>query len=61
MDTATIDVTEVDGVAPGDVATFIGADGDERIGAEQVAEWGGTISYEVLCAIGRRVERRYVE
>jgi alanine racemase len=61
MDTVTLDVTEIDGVRPGDVATFIGVDRDERITAEQVARWSGTISYEVLTAIGTRVERRYRE
>ena len=61
MDTVTLDVSQVPGVEPGDVATLIGVDGDERIRAEEVAEWSGTISYEVLCAIGKRVERRYLE
>jgi alanine racemase len=29
------------------------------ITAEEVAEWSGTISYEVLTSIGPRVERRH--
>jgi alanine racemase len=61
MDTVTLDATEIEGVRPGDVATFIGVDGAERIRAEQVAEWSRTISYEVLTAIGNRVERRYTD
>jgi alanine racemase len=61
MDAITVDVTEVPGVQPGDIATLIGADGDQRIAAEDVAEWSGTISYEVLTSIGPRVERRYSE
>ncbi|TMD88961.1 MAG: alanine racemase, partial [Chloroflexi bacterium] len=52
---------EVDGVAVGDVVTIIGADGDERITTEEVATWSGTISYELLTAIGPRVKRRYSE
>ena len=28
---------------------------------EEVAEWSGTISYEVLTAIGNRVERRLLD
>jgi alanine racemase len=59
MDALTLDVTEVDAVATGDVATVIGRDGHERITADDVAEWSGTNSYEVLTAIGGRVERRY--
>jgi alanine racemase len=51
-------VTEVPGVQVGDVATLIGQDGDQRITAEEAAQWSGTISYEVLTSIGPRVERR---
>ena len=61
MDATTFDVTDVEGVEVGDTATFIGADGEERITAEQVGEWSGTISYEVLTSIGSRVERRHRE
>ncbi len=61
MDAITLDVTDVPGVQVGDVATLIGADGDERITAEEVGEWSNTISYEVLTSIGPRVERRASE
>lgn len=59
MDAITLDVTEVPNVETGDVATLIGRDGDQVITAEEVAEWSGTISYEVLTSIGSRVERRF--
>ena len=59
MDAITVDVTDVPGVALGDVATLIGRDGEQVITAEEVAEWSGTISYEVLTSIGTRVERRH--
>jgi alanine racemase len=61
MDAITLEVTDVPEVQVGDVATLIGADGDERITAEEVGEWSSTISYEVLTSIGPRVERRYSE
>jgi alanine racemase len=61
MDAITLDVTDVPGVQVGDAATLIGRDGDEVITAEEVAEWSGTISYEVLTSLGSRVERRYRE
>ncbi len=61
MDAITIDVTDVPGVEVGDAATLIGRDGEGRITAEEVAAWSKTISYEVLTAIGHRVERRYPE
>jgi alanine racemase len=59
MDAITLDVTEVPDVKVGDTATLIGRDGDQVITAEEVAEWSGTISYEVLTSIGPRVERRH--
>ena len=61
MDAITLDVTDVAGVAAGDVATLIGKDGNEEISAEEVATWSNTISYEVLTSIGSRVDRRYPE
>jgi alanine racemase len=61
MDAITLDVTEVPDVQVGDVATLVGPDGDERITAAEVADWSGTVSYEVLTSLGPRVERRYSE
>ena len=60
MDSITLDVSAVPEVESGDIATLIGADGGERIRAEEVAEWSGTISYEVLTSIGARVARAYL-
>lgn len=59
MDAITLDVTDIPAVEAGDIATLIGPDGEERITAEEVAQWSNTISYEVLTSIGSRVERRY--
>jgi len=61
MDAITLDVSDVDGASVGDVVTLIGLDGEERVTAEQVGRWSGTISYEVLTSLGPRVERRYVD
>jgi alanine racemase len=61
MDAVSLDVTACEGVEWGDAVTLIGSDGAETISAEQVAEWSGTISYEVLTSVGARVERRYLE
>ncbi|HEU4962747.1 MAG TPA: alanine racemase [Bacilli bacterium] len=61
MDQLMLDVTEVPGVAVGDEVVLYGAQGDERIALEEVADLIGTISYEVCCALGRRVPRLYLE
>ena len=57
MDSNTVDGTRLPRGAAAEGATLIGADGGERISAEDVAGWSGTISYEVLTSIGRRVAR----
>lgn len=44
----------------GDVVTLLGADGAELITCEDLAEWAGTIPYEVLTNINTRVPRVYV-
>ncbi len=59
MDMTMLDVTDIPGVETGDVAIAIGAQGRERITAEDVASLTGTISYEVLCGISSRVPRSY--
>ena len=62
MDMLTADVTDIDGVGPGDEVVFLGSQGDEphqSIDAREMASWIGTIPYEVLCRLGARVERHY--
>jgi alanine racemase len=57
MDMTMLDVTDVPGVAEGDEVVLIGAQGNERITADDVAARTGTIAYEVLCGISCRVPR----
>ena len=59
MDNVTVDLGPETTVAPGDVATLIGAQGDERILAEEVARRLGTINYEIACGLTARVPRAY--
>jgi alanine racemase len=58
-----MDMTLVDvGNAPvkvGDEVTLIGRQGKEYISADEVARLAGTISYEIICGIGKRVPRVY--
>jgi alanine racemase len=57
MDMLMIDVTDVPGAAMGDAVTLIGRDGQEEITVDQLARWAGTINYEILCGISKRVPR----
>lgn len=59
MDQLMVDVGEVPGVSVGDEAVLIGRQGDNAITAEEVAGRIGTISYEVLSQLGKRVSRVY--
>lgn len=59
MDWTMVDVTEIEGAAVGDEVVLLGGQGDEVITAEEMGGWIGTISYEILCSVGKRVERIY--
>lgn len=45
----------------GDEVILLGTDGENRITAEDLAEWAGTIPYEILTNINTRVPRIYIE
>ncbi len=60
MDVTSVDVSGAPGVEAADVATLLGRDGGEEIALADFAETAGTIEYEVLTAIGRRLPRHYV-
>jgi len=60
MDQTMLEVTKIPGVQVGNVVTILGKDGYEQITATEMAEWLGTISYEVVCGISKRVPRVYL-
>ncbi|MBE0712827.1 MAG: alanine racemase [Candidatus Aminicenantes bacterium] len=57
MDFIMADVTDIPGVRLEDEVTLLGADGRERIAAEDLAALAGTISYEILSRINPLVPR----
>ncbi|NJO78444.1 MAG: alanine racemase [Cyanobacteria bacterium RM1_2_2] len=59
MNMMMVDVTHIPHVKAGTVATILGSDGDERVSAEQLAAWMGTINYEVVARI-HPSQSRYV-
>lgn len=61
MDQLMADVSHLDGVKIGDPVTLIGRDGEEELTADQLAAWEGTINYEVVCALSKRVPRVYLK
>jgi alanine racemase len=59
MDQIMVDVTGIDGVCEGDIATIVGKDGGDCITFDELAGYADTISYELFCLIGKRVPRVY--
>jgi len=57
MDQTVINVSHIPNVRIGDEVVLIGHQGDDEIAAEEVADWLGTINYEVVSEILARVPR----
>jgi alanine racemase len=61
MDLALLDVTDIPGVNVGDEVMLLGRSQQASITALDIAQMLGTVPYEVLCLIGKRVPRLYGE
>lgn len=59
MDQLMCDVTDIENVSVGSVATVFGRDSEEEITAAEVGGLADTISYEIICGISKRVPRVY--
>lgn len=60
MDMVMVDVTAMSGVREGEEVVLLGRQGDETLFADTWAAHLGTITYEVLCNISKRVPRTYL-
>jgi len=70
MDLTMVDVSGVEGIEIGDEVILIGRGEGQDVGrspgqslsvtADDHASWAGTISFEILCGISRRVPRKYL-
>jgi alanine racemase len=59
MDQCMVDVTGIDGVEVGDEAVIFGCQEGNEITVEEIAAQIGTINYELVCIIGKRIPRVY--
>ncbi|MGI6096882.1 MAG: alanine racemase [Dethiobacteria bacterium] len=59
MDQLMLRVDEVPDVAVGDEVVLYGQQGESVVGVDEIAHLAGTINYEVLCAVSKRVPRLY--
>jgi alanine racemase len=60
MNLCMVDLTDVPGARLEDEVVLLGSSGEERISAEMIAEWAGTINYEVVSRINPLLPRRIV-
>ena len=61
MDQLMLDVTGIDDIKFGDEVILFGNSGNTNINVEDVAALINTNSYEMLCHIGKRVPRIYIQ
>ncbi|MGA8058908.1 MAG: alanine racemase [Candidatus Binataceae bacterium] len=59
MDLTMVDLTDVPGAAVGDEVILWGGAGEAMISVNDIARLAQTISYEMLCTVGKRVPRVY--
>ncbi|MBQ9770029.1 MAG: alanine racemase [Clostridia bacterium] len=57
MDQFCCDVTDIENVAEGDTVVLFG----KGLPVEEVAGWAGTINYEIVCGLSKRVPRVYIK
>lgn len=60
MDQLMIDVTDIPDALEGDEVVLLGTQDNGRISAYELAEWAGTIPYEVILSATDRVERKFI-
>lgn len=61
MDQMMVDVTDIPNVEYESEVVLIGKSGDKIITADDMANLIGTIGYEIVCGISKRVERVYID
>ncbi len=61
MDQCMIDVTDIGETKIGDEVILMGSDGKLKFDADDMAPLLGTINYELLCMVSKRVPRVYVK
>lgn len=61
MDMCTVDVTHIPECRTGDEVVLLGKQGREFISAGEIAAKAQTISYEVVCALGKRAPRVFIQ
>jgi len=61
MDYMMIDLTDVENAEIGTEVTLLGSDGIHLVSAQELSQYGESVSGEVTCAISNRVKRIYLD
>lgn len=61
MNLCMVDVTDIKDVKVGDEVVLLGSQGEDNISADEIADWAGSISYEMLCMFGHSNNRKYID
>ncbi len=59
MDQTLLDVTDIEDVEIGNVCVLFGNGKGGEPTPDDVAKWGNTINYEIVCSVSKRVPRLY--
>ncbi len=59
MDQFMVDVTDIEGVQPGDPVVLFGTDAGAKIPVEEIAAASDSFNYEFVCGVNRRVPRHF--
>jgi UDP-N-acetylmuramoyl-L-alanyl-D-glutamate--2,6-diaminopimelate ligase len=60
MDATMVDVTDIPDVQKGNEVVLLGRQGEKEITAMMVADWAGTVTYDILSRWTNRMERKTV-
>ncbi|MBN2071984.1 MAG: alanine racemase [Candidatus Krumholzibacteriota bacterium] len=60
MDMTMVDLAGFESPRVGEEVVIFGRQGESSISADDIAQWDGTLNYEVLCRISKRVVRVYL-
>ena len=61
MDMFMVDITHIPDATELDEVVLLGSQGENSIDADEIAGLADTISYEIICSVGKRVPRIYLQ
>jgi len=60
MDYIILEIGNKEDIQVGEEAVLIGRQGEDEITIDEFAGWCGSVSYDIICGLGRRIKREYI-